>query len=110
MDDAQVNDPGLQAGLALDRHEGAVAAAEVLDQESVVEDEHPELFVLENGGERDGFNTALYDGEAIVGRLDWHMDLHYTGKPNRGALLPASGHTCARDKRGLCNRLCGHCR
>ena len=24
-----------------------------------------------------------------MGRLDWHMDLHYTGRPNRGALLRA---------------------
>jgi len=51
--------------------------------------EHPELFVLENGGPNDKFQTAFYDGEEIVGRLDWHMDLHYTGRPNRGALLRA---------------------
>jgi len=50
---------------------------------------NPELFVLENGGENDRFQTAIYKGEAIVGRLDWHMDLHYTGRPNRGALLRA---------------------
>ena len=52
-------------------------------------DEHPELFVLENGGPKDAFQTAFYHGEEIVGRLDWHMDLHYTGRPNRGALLRA---------------------
>lgn len=52
-------------------------------------DEYPELFVLENGGDKDKFNTACYNGEEIVGRLDWHMDLHYTGKPNHGALLTA---------------------
>jgi taurine dioxygenase len=51
--------------------------------------EHPELFVLESGGDRDAFNTAFYDDKPIVGRLDWHMDLHYTGKPNHGALLRA---------------------
>jgi taurine dioxygenase len=51
--------------------------------------EYPELFVLENGGEKDAFNTAFYNGEAIVGRLDWHMDLHYTGRPNHGAVLRA---------------------
>jgi taurine dioxygenase len=45
--------------------------------------------VLENGGPKDAFQTAFYDGEEIVGRLDWHMDLHYTGRPNRGALLRA---------------------
>ena len=50
---------------------------------------HPELFVLENGGENDRFFTARYSGEEIVGRLDWHIDLHYTGRPNHGALLRA---------------------
>lgn len=50
---------------------------------------HPELFELVNGGPGDKFQTAFYDGEEIVGRLDWHMDLHYTGRPNRGALLRA---------------------
>lgn len=52
-------------------------------------EEYPELFVLENGSESDKYNTAYYNGEAIVNRLIWHMDLHYTGKPNRGALLRA---------------------
>ena len=50
---------------------------------------NPELFVLENGGPNDRFQTAHYKGETVVGRLDWHMDLHYTGRPNRGALLRA---------------------
>lgn len=52
-------------------------------------DEYPELFVLENGGDKDRFFTASYNGEDIVGRLDWHIDLHYTGRPNHGALLRA---------------------
>jgi len=52
-------------------------------------EEYPELFVLENGGDGDKFNTAFYNGEKIVGRLDWHMDLHYTARPNHGALLRA---------------------
>lgn len=52
-------------------------------------DEYPELFVLENGGDKDKFSTAYYDGEKVVGRLDWHIDLHYTGRPNHGALLRA---------------------
>ena len=52
-------------------------------------DEHPELFELKNGGLMDKFQTAFYKGEEIVGRLDWHMDLHYTGRPNHGALLRA---------------------
>ncbi len=51
--------------------------------------EYPELFELENGGDKDSFNTAYYHGEPIVGRLDWHMDLHYTARPNHGALLRA---------------------
>lgn len=52
-------------------------------------EEYPELFVLENGGDRDDFQTASYNGKVLVGRLDWHMDLHYTAKPNHGALLLA---------------------
>lgn len=51
--------------------------------------EYPELFELENGGPNDKFMTAYYKGEEIVGRLDWHMDLHYTARPNHGALLRA---------------------
>lgn len=50
-------------------------------------EEYPELFTLVNNNEHEKFMTAYYDGEAMVNRLDWHMDLHYTGKPNRGALL-----------------------
>jgi taurine dioxygenase len=53
------------------------------------ERDYPELFQLENGGDGDDYNLAYYDGEPIVGRLDWHMDLHYTGQPNHGALLRA---------------------
>lgn len=56
-----------------------------------MDQEHPELFVLESGTQpaRDAADTSFWDGESIVGRLDWHMDLHYTGKPNRGALIRA---------------------
>lgn len=50
---------------------------------------YPELFELENGGERDAVQTAGYNGRMLVNKLDWHMDLHYTGRPNRGALLRA---------------------
>lgn len=56
---------------------------------TTISEEYPELFVLENGGEQDKFYTAYYHGEEIVGRLDWHMDLHYTARPNHGALLRA---------------------
>ena len=52
-------------------------------------EEYPELFMLVNDPEKEKFMTAHYQGEEVVGRLDWHMDLHYTGKPNRGALLRA---------------------
>ena len=52
-------------------------------------DKYPELFVLQNGGPMDKFQTAFYKGEEIVGRLDWHMDLHYTARPNHGELLRA---------------------
>lgn len=51
--------------------------------------DHPELFVLVNGDENDKSTTAFYHGQAIVGRLDWHMDLHYTARPNHGAVLTA---------------------
>jgi len=51
--------------------------------------EYPELFELVNGGPNDKLQTAFYNGEEVVGRLDWHMDLHYTGRPNRGALIRA---------------------
>ncbi len=49
--------------------------------------EYPELFMLVNEPEKEKYITASYNGQPMVGRLDWHMDLHYTGKPNRGALL-----------------------
>jgi taurine dioxygenase len=49
--------------------------------------EYPELFMLANEPEKEKYMTASYQGREIVGKLDWHMDLHYTGKPNRGAIL-----------------------
>lgn len=54
-----------------------------------VDKEFPELFTLVNEPEKEQYMMASYKGEQIVSRLDWHMDLHYTGKPNRGALLRA---------------------
>ncbi|RLQ20572.1 TauD/TfdA family dioxygenase [Seongchinamella sediminis] len=57
--------------------------------ETTTSADYPELFQLENGGDRDKFMTAFYQGEEIVGRLDWHMDLHYTARPNHGAILRA---------------------
>ncbi len=51
--------------------------------------EYPELFMLVNEPEKEKFMTARYNGRDMVNKLDWHMDLHYTGRPNRGALLRA---------------------
>ena len=51
--------------------------------------DYPELFMLASNPQAEQYMTAYYDGQAVVSRLDWHMDLHYTGKPNRGALLTA---------------------
>jgi taurine dioxygenase len=60
---------------------------EIHPLKATLSEEHPELFELENGSEKDKFVTATYNGEIVVGRLDWHLDLHYTGKPNHGAVL-----------------------
>lgn len=49
--------------------------------------EYPELFTLVNDPARTKFSTATYHGQTLIGRIDWHMDLHYTGVPNRGALM-----------------------
>jgi taurine dioxygenase len=51
--------------------------------------------MLASNPEQEQYLTALYHGEPVVSRLDWHMDLHYTGKPNRGAVLTAV--TCAEE-------------
>lgn len=51
--------------------------------------EYPELFMLVNDPEKEKFVTASYNGTPVAGRLDWHIDLHYTGRPNRGAVLRA---------------------
>lgn len=51
--------------------------------------QYPELFELVNGDEKDELVQASYHGEKIVGRLDWHVDLQYTGRPNHGAVLTA---------------------
>lgn len=57
--------------------------------QATISQEYPELFMLVNDPEKEKFMTASYNGRDVVGKLDWHMDLHYTGKPNRGALLRA---------------------
>ena len=58
-------------------------------------EDYPELFTLANTPEQEKHLTASYRGKDIVSRLDWHMDLHYTGKPNRGAVLRAV--VCAKE-------------
>lgn len=52
-------------------------------------EKNPELFVLEAGTDKDGFHLGYFDGEPRVAKLSWHMDLHYTAKPNHGAVLRA---------------------
>ncbi len=51
--------------------------------------EYPELFELASDPEKEKYMVATYNGEQLVSKLDWHMDLHYTGKPNHGAVLRA---------------------
>ena len=58
-------------------------------------EDYPELFMLVNDPEKEQYMTATYAGRKLAGRLDWHMDLHYTGRPNRGALL--RGVVCAEE-------------
>ncbi len=72
--------------IAFSRHFGPL---EMHPLKATTSDAYPELFELENGGDKDKAFTASYKGETIVGRLDWHIDLHYTGKPNHGAVLTA---------------------
>lgn len=57
--------------------------------EETTSHEYPELFMLASNPEQEKFLTASYNGQTKVSKLDWHMDLHYTGKPNRGAILRA---------------------
>ena len=52
-------------------------------------DGHSELFLVEAGGRDDGQQTAYFNGQPLVGRLAWHQDLQYTGKPNHAAVLRA---------------------
>lgn len=56
---------------------------------ATLSEDYPELFELESGSDKDRSMTASYRGKTLVGRLDWHLDLHYTGKPNHGAVLTA---------------------
>lgn len=62
-------------------------ALEMHPLKATTSDEYPELFMLVNDPEKEKYMTASYKGELRVSKLDWHMDLHYTGKPNRGAIL-----------------------
>jgi len=62
-------------------------ALEMHPLKATTSDEYPELFMLVNDPVKEKYMTASYKGKTIVSKLDWHMDLHYTGKPNRGAIL-----------------------
>ena len=97
---AQLKALWLEYGLLLFRHQNIDTKAQIEFSrmfgplamhplKATTSEEFPELFVLENGGEKDHFATAYYQGQAMVNKLDWHMDLHYTGKPNHGALIVA---------------------
>ncbi len=50
--------------------------------------DYPELMELNSEDNRTN-PVSVWDGEEWVGRLGWHKDLIYTGKPNRGAILRA---------------------
>ena len=50
--------------------------------------EFPELMELNSEDARTS-PVSVWDGEEWVGRLGWHKDLIYSGKPNRGAILRA---------------------
>ena len=78
--------------IAFSRMFGALEVHPISETRSA---DYPELFMLANDPEKEKFLTATYDGQPMAGKLDWHMDLHYTGRPNRGALL--HGVVCAKE-------------
>ena len=54
--------------------------------------EYPELFVLENGGAKDRFNTAFHHGQEIVGRLhSYGSASHRQAQPPRDAIRRCRG-------------------
>ncbi len=55
---------------------------------SIRSGEFPELMELNSEDTRTS-PISQWDGEDWIGRLGWHKDLIYTGKPNRGAILRA---------------------
>ncbi len=57
--------------------------------------EFPELMELDSSDRRTN-PVARWHGKEVCGRLGWHKDLIYTGKPNRGAVLRAV-HIPAQD-------------
>ncbi|MFT5033258.1 MAG: taurine dioxygenase [Bermanella sp.] len=56
--------------------------------ESLRNGEFPELMELSSEDTRTS-PQSVWDGEEWIGRLGWHKDLIYAGKPNRGAILRA---------------------
>ena len=49
--------------------------------------DYPELYFIKAGTDQDKGTLAYFDGEPLVGKFDWHVDLIFTGQPSRGALL-----------------------
>ena len=61
---------------------------EIHPLERIRHKDYPELIELNSADEQTN-PTASWDGEDWIGRLGWHTDLIYSGKPNLGAVLRA---------------------
>lgn len=61
---------------------------EIHPLERIRHQDHPELIELSSEDEQTN-PTSSWDGEDWIGRLGWHTDLIYSGKPNLGAVLRA---------------------
>ena len=61
---------------------------EIHPLERIRHKDHPELIELNSADEQTN-PTSSWDGEDWIGRLGWHTDLIYSGKPNLGAVLRA---------------------
>jgi taurine dioxygenase len=61
---------------------------EIHPLERIRQKDYPELIELNSADEQTN-PTASWDGEDWIGRLGWHTDLIYSGKPNLGAVLRA---------------------
>ena len=61
---------------------------EIHPLERIRHKDYPELIELNSADEQTN-PTSSWDGEDWIGRLGWHTDLIYSGKPNLGAVLRA---------------------